>query len=240
MPCLRKKVSKAPLRTPNFMKPKVHGRVPPHVSCKGSMALEASLALPIFLWAATALLYLFAFTSAQARGYRKLLEKAQLMAVTVERDAKSDPYVRLYDYGEARLPFQSLFHGRKAAIRSVSVRAWVGYTGESFQADAGGPFVYITPEGQVYHRSAECSYLSLSVRSVPKSRLKTERNLSGGKYSPCGYCVEDTQARGTVYVTDYGTSYHDSRKCRGLKRTVMAVPVSKVGSRRCCAKCCGS
>lgn len=207
---------------------------------KGSLTLESALVLPILLCAITALLYLFAFTSAQARAYRTLNERAQVLAVTVGQAAEEDPYIRLYDYQTARLPFSSLFSGWRPVILRTSVRAWVGYTGESFGETAREEMVYVTPDGQVYHRKRDCSYLNLTVKILPFSGLESARNQSGGKYYPCEYCIKGSGPGVTVYITDHGTSYHSTRDCQGLKRTVMAIPYSEAAGMRCCSRCGGA
>lgn len=195
------------------------------------------MVLPLLLCAVTALLYLFAFTSIQARTYRSLTEKAQMLAVTVGQTAKEEPYIRLYDYRTAQMPFAFLSFGRRPVFQQAVVRAWVGYTRESFAGKTGGQMVYMTPAGEVYHRSRDCTYLRLTIRTLSAEELETARNESGGKYSPCEYCVKNAVSGGIVYITDYGSSYHYSSVCQGLKRTVMAVPLSQVTGMGCCSRC---
>lgn len=206
---------------------------------KGSMTVEASLLLPFLLCAVTALLYLFAFTSVQARESRELTERAELLAVTAGQTCQSDPYIRLYDADLVSLPFPALSFGRRLAAREAVVRAWVGYTGESFQNQAGETIVYITPTGSVYHKSRDCTYLRLSIRQTDAGSVSEERNQSGSRYTPCIYCIRRDRPQGTVYITDHGTSYHSSTGCQGLKRTVTAIPLSEVGGRRVCSRCKG-
>ena len=50
---------------------------------RGSMTLETAFVLPFLLCAVTALLYLFVFTSVQAKESLQLVERAKLLAVTV-------------------------------------------------------------------------------------------------------------------------------------------------------------
>lgn len=204
---------------------------------KGSMTLEASLVLPFLLCAVTALLYLFAFTAVQSKESRTLMERAELLAVTSAQAYHSDPYVKLYDVGTASMPFASLSFGRRPVTKKAVVRAWVGYTGETFQNAAGETLVYITPDGTVYHKTRDCTYLRLSVRQISYGGLSGERNLSGGRYTPCEFCVRRGWIGGTVYITDHGTSYHSSAGCQGLKRTIIAVPLSETGGRPGCSRC---
>lgn len=207
---------------------------------RGSLTLETALVLPLLLCAAAALLYLFAFTSSQAGAYRTLSERTQLLAVTAGQGAEEDPYIRLYDYQTARLPFSRLFFGWRPVLMRTTARAWVGYTGESFAETAREEMVYVTPEGRVYHRDRNCSYLNLTVRTISAAQLEGARNQSGGKYYPCEYCVKGSGPGNTVYITDYGTSYHSVRDCQGLKRTIMAVPYSEAAGLSGCSRCGGA
>lgn len=230
--CCREKIKKR-LQIPRGAK---GGRTSFCALCKGSITLEASLALPFLLCAVASLLWLFSFTAIQAKGNRSLMEKAQLLAVTVASDT-TDPYVRLYGSDHAAFSFMGNSFGGERPVRKAVVRAWVGYTGESFRTGSLDEIVFITPEGAVYHRNRDCTYLKLSIRQLPYSSLEGARNQSGGKYAPCEYCIPGGWSGSMVYITDYGNSYHSIRNCRGLKRTVMAVPLSKVGGRRCCSRC---
>lgn len=211
-------------------------RASPGAFARGSLTLEASLVLPFLLCAVTALLYLFVFTSMQAKENRTLMERAQTLAITVGQSYGSDPYVKLYGGGVAALPFSGMF-GRRMTADQVVVRAWVGYTGESFSHPAGEEIVYITPGGSVYHTDRDCSYLRLSIRQISRDVLDGERNQSGGRYGSCVYCVRGGETGGTVYITDYGSSYHSNMNCQGLKRTIEAVPLSQAGGRPCCSRC---
>ncbi|MCD8364167.1 MAG: hypothetical protein LUC98_14655 [Lachnospiraceae bacterium] len=232
-----------PLQTPhvwnrqNSEYRKKAGRVSFCASGQGSLTLEATLTLPFLLCAVTALLYLFAFSAANAVDYRALVEKAETLAVTAGQQMTDDPYIDLYDYDTAKAPFSALSFGSRSVLRHVTVRAWVGYTGESFEAGGGEQIVYKTPDGEVYHLSCDCSYLALSVRSLAYSALPGERNSSGSRYTACEYCVGNGSANALVYITDYGDCYHNSRSCRGLKRTVMGVPLSEVSGLRPCSRC---
>jgi len=237
MPCFRRNKQIKTLQTPYCQRWKKSRRAFPYISFRGSLTLEAALVLPIFLCAITALLYLYAFTSHEAKEYRSLMEKAQFLAITVGQISKEDPNICLYDYERVALPFQVLSFGKSSVVRKASVRAWVGYTDEKFEAKGQDTLVYITPQGSVYHRNSDCTYLSLTIHSISSAQLERERNISGGKYSPCEYCVKNKTLANQVYITDYGTSFHNSKTCQGLKRTIMAVPFSQVKGWRCCSKC---
>lgn len=219
-----------------YMVQRAKSKVQAH-SGKGSMTVEASLIIPFFLCAVTALLYIFSYTAIQADESRKLTERAELLAITAGQAYDKDPYIRLYDADLVSLPFPVLAFGKKLVTKKTVVRAWVGYTGESFQNRAEQTIVYITPAGDVYHKSRDCTYIKLSIRQITAKQLGVERNQSGGRYTACIYCFRKDMQTGMVYITDYGTSYHSSAGCQGLKRTVTAVPLSETGGRHACSRC---
>lgn len=121
----------------------------------------------------------------------------------------------------------------------IRTRAWTGYDNANagLSGDNSEEIVYITPEGEVYHRSRGCTYIKLSIAAVDLSFLENERNASGAKYYPCESCGYTEKS--TVFITNYGNRYHSTLRCSGLKRTVMAVPISQTGGRRECSKCGG-
>lgn len=136
-----------------------------------------------------------------------------------------------------RLPID--FFGKKLVLASqeVKVRKWNGYQADTADAtDDDEIWVYITPHGTVYHKDRNCHYLKLSIRSVSKSQVAGERNKEGACFYPCELCGA-RNAPGMVYVTDYGTSYHTSLTCSGLKRSIYMVRLSESEGRGPCSKC---
>lgn len=120
----------------------------------------------------------------------------------------------------------------------IRTRAWTGYDNAGACADADGSeqeTVYITPDGEVYHRSRGCTYLKLSISSVDVSFLESQRSDDGSKYYQCEECGRS--AGSTVYITNYGNRYHSTLGCSKLKRTIQAVPISEAGGRGACSKC---
>lgn len=119
-------------------------------------------------------------------------------------------------------------------VQCAQSRKWIGDTtlGDGSGEEA---WVYITPNGRVYHLTRTCSYLDLSIRAVAKTSVGGLRNASGGKYKHCENC--GSSGSSTVYVTDYGDRYHGSLTCSGLKRTIYMVKISEVGGRGVCSKC---
>ena len=116
--------------------------------------------------------------------------------------------------------------------QQVEYRKWIGASDGNSEADEA--YVYVTPYGRVYHRSIGCRYLDLTVRAVGRTDVTRLRNKDGSIYYAC-HCANG--ATGSVYITDYGTSYHGKIDCSGLKRTVQKRPLSEVGSGQPCSQC---
>ncbi|MBQ7677881.1 MAG: hypothetical protein IJT32_06570 [Lachnospiraceae bacterium] len=120
------------------------------------------------------------------------------------------------------------------AATSVRARRWVGY--DPHEGEDGAGFVYVTEYGRVYHTSTSCSHIDLSIRPAAKDGVGTLRNRSGKKYHKCPMCKSSGS---TVYITDYGTDYHGSLACSGLKRTIYQMKEAEAKSRGLgpCSKC---
>lgn len=136
-----------------------------------------------------------------------------------------------------KAPVAVVGFGKQTFYNRMCTRAWTGYDNAKNSASSTSEeeIVYITPQGTVYHRSRGCSYLKLSITSVDKSFLDTQRNQNGGKYYACSEC--GASCGNTVYITQYGDKYHATLSCNRLKRTILAVPISETGGRGACSKC---
>jgi hypothetical protein len=127
-------------------------------------------------------------------------------------------------------------------LQRVRVRGWTGrevaatYSMEEDE-ESEDVTVYITETGRVYHKSASCSHIRLSIRAVNGSP-DSYRNSNGGKYYACKECCDrNSLPSGTFFITEDGSSYHAVRSCPALKRTVMQISLSKVGNRTPCKRC---
>lgn len=127
--------------------------------------------------------------------------------------------------------------GRIRLMNRCKVKMWIGYCNpRDYEEEI---YVYITPEGEVYHDSVYCPYLKPTVGQYPLSSLPKLRNEAGEKYKVCMNCSNEKKIKetGYVFLTWYGTKYHSSPSCKSLKRTVKRIPLSKVDGRRVCSKC---
>lgn len=143
-------------------------------------------------------------------------------------------YVRLKASYRIKLPVGLLGNYEFAVRQQVKARKW---TGDSLLEEDSGEWVYITPTGSAYHRTSQCPYLDLSIRSAVLEEVEQLRNHSGARYQACRECPKSTSR--VVYITDYGEVYHCSITCSGLKRSVQKVRVSETGARHACQKCGG-
>ncbi|MCM1537336.1 MAG: hypothetical protein NC254_02945 [bacterium] len=125
-------------------------------------------------------------------------------------------------------------------VNRVCLRKWTGYDNAAGagETDAVSQIVYVTEYGEVYHHSRNCYHLNVAIRQTSMERLPEERNHSGGGYTACELCGDRRQS-GVFYVSEDGERYHTTAACSGLRRTVMAIPLSEVGARSPCHHCGG-
>lgn len=128
-------------------------------------------------------------------------------------------------------------------VQQVRMRSFNGYAvpsklkKEAVQEETEQT-VYITEHGSVYHTNQNCSYLRISVHAISSASIVTQRNKNGAKYYPCEKCFgQSGSLPKTVYVTDYGTCYHQNSDCTAIKRLIQSVSLSEVKGRTECKRC---
>ena len=119
------------------------------------------------------------------------------------------------------------------------MKAWTGYRQPQWTEGerAEEEFVYVTENGNVYHKSRQCTHLVLSIREAETDSLTVLRNEDGAKYYACEVCGKSQQEK--VFLTDQGNRYHTSLMCSGLKRTIYVIRLSEAGGRGACSRCAG-
>jgi hypothetical protein len=116
--------------------------------------------------------------------------------------------------------------------------AWTGYdlAGGFASDELQEEMVFVTENGEVYHRDINCKHLHLSTGSVAFNQIPSLRNNDGSKYYACEYCGEGIGG-GSVFITNYGNRYHSTVNCTALKRKIYTIPLSEVGGRGPCSSC---
>lgn len=210
---------------------------------EGSMTVEATIAIPVFLFAILNLLSIILLFGEYSSDLADMHQRAKMLSVHAHVEEmgfevgndliiqtkvnKLEPAISLMGFQTAR------------TIVNCRVRKWTGYdvtTADSMEM--AEEWVYVTPYGESYHESRDCRYLSLKIRSALIEEIESYRNKSGERYYLCGICKSGS-LNGICFYTEYGNRYHTSLYCSGLKRTVQTVKKSEIGNRHACAACCG-
>lgn len=99
-----------------------------------------------------------------------------------------------------------------------------------------GKKVYITKNGEVYHRTKECSHLIINISKITVEQAI--EGFNGRKYSRCSNCTSKGMNVGDyVFVTGDGDRYHADLKCNSITRRVIEIDISQVGDKRPCSGC---
>jgi len=123
------------------------------------------------------------------------------------------------------------------------VHGWIGRTDEECMGDGayeGEKMVYVTEHESVYHKTADCTHLDISMYGVPKKNVDDYRNDHGGRYHACEKCCNKNISGDTCYISSSGDRYHDSQQCSALTRNVKLVRASEVSHLSACSRCGGA
>ena len=143
----------------------------------------------------------------------------------------SEEYVDLWIHYDCRMPVPVPGIKTIPIVQRVRIKKWTGYHPETGEG-AEDEWVYVTPNGSVYHLTKECTHLRLSIH-----RMSDIAAVQAG-YKPCEICGR-SQGGAYYYVTDEGQKYHTKLSCSGLKRTIYMIRRSQVGGRGACSRCGG-
>lgn len=221
--------------------------------CRGSITVEASLAVPLFFLVVCSLLYLFELMGEQMQIQQELVSAARIYETyeikqpvlsldsgvvwKLQWDLKEDSGLCKCEWNRS-IPVMGNWFS-VSVTQKMPVR---NYTGASMVPESGADgdrYVYVAENGIVYHMKINCTYLHLGIQETNVNQLQTARNRSGGIYKPCESCMKKEQAvQGMqLFITPYGDRYHKTKDCSGLRRTVRKVKKSQVGALPPCSKC---
>lgn len=145
-----------------------------------------------------------------------------------------DEMVNLYGKYTMNIPFFNIGIPNGTIKQHMIIRGWTG--DKSLRSNKN--FVYITKTGTAYHTDIQCTYLMIKTKLIKRNDINNYRNEGGAKYYECKEC--DNEEKGEyVYITKYGSSYHNTITCSGIKRTIIPIDIQEVKGRKKCAKCCG-
>lgn len=144
-----------------------------------------------------------------------------------------EPVIDLVAVYRMRLPF---FPEGTVELNLVQRSRKHAFGAANFGSSETVDYVYITPQGEVCHESMYCTYLRPKTEEVKFSLVSQLRNQNGSRYEACEFCCDEKGAD-TVWITQWGESYHVSAYCRGLWHQVEQVKRSEVADRRMCSKC---
>ena len=195
---------------------------------KGSLTVEAALAIPLFVMAACILMYPLKILSYEMTLFEKAEARTELLSSQgYLLESAEERFATERFAGEIELPFTKVF-GIDAGTYLITSRKrlWTGREGgygkewaeeaESC-ADEDSRTVYIAKNSSVsgkYHLSESCHYISNTVTAVAAGDVMNYRNSGGGKYHPCPSCRPGTS--GTVYIFKSGDSYHSTTSCKAI------------------------
>lgn len=155
--------------------------------------------------------------------------------------AENDNDIILRAVYELKLPFYDIFHQSITVRETVMTSAWLGESGEKEDEEDEDEEerVYITEQGEVYHRDRNCTYIEVTLQETEPDDVAGRRNASGHKYYPCEVCAAGSgqQTGQKLFITRYGERYHTRADCPAIERHVREIPLSEAGSRRPCSKC---
>lgn len=219
-------------------KPKVNPQKEPEKESifaflKGSMSLEASLVVPIFLLFLMTILMSIEMVRLQTKEFEALHQK-------FEQQYESDIGIIKETTNEHYDSFTSFI-----PIGNIDIEDTVfGHSFSGFSNDDGltkegilDEYVYVTITGKRYHRDIDCSYIKIIPSSIEAKSVGGLRNPSGGKYYPCERC--HPKREGILFYTQDGDRYHSTTGCSSLRRTVNIMKLSEAEDNGYtpCSKC---
>lgn len=199
---------------------------------KGSLTVESALIFPFFLIILLAFFSYFSqYASAAELKVQAAAEAKKVGIVSGGVQGRDFADVTIYKSAKLKDIWSNPFDTKKSVTQSAVCRAWIGFT----ELETVETYVYITPDGSVYHLYSDCTHLDLSIQRVSMVVARLSQNEYGEKYRECELCDEAFGAM--VYITSEGDCYHSERSCSGLKRTIRQVPLSEAEERSCCIRC---
>ena len=205
---------------------------------KASLSVEASLALPLFLFFIITVMSLLIMSREQSETIMELHQEALAMyeasagddsgsMIEINKDYVQYPAIRFFSFLHVNVKDRIVMH------------PFTGYTGDGIQNGETEPdeYVYVTKNGTKYHKNPSCSYINIRPHSSGAESIKEARNSYGRKYRACDVC--HPRLSGMLFITGDGECYHCRSDCPALKRTVYMITLKEAVSSgyTACSKC---
>ena len=203
---------------------------------KASLTVEAAFVLPMFFMIIICIISVMGIYSKTLDEMVQLRDKSEGTAA-IASVAEKDIWIRLPGQAEMTPFFLPSGIGNIKVNCIGYTRAWTGRSSDDTASDDSSQYVYVAENASVYHTSASCSHIKLSIRQVSSSGVEKLRNENREKYHACERCVGKGEMASVVYITDEGDRYHNSAQCSGLKRNVSLVEKSEAEDLPACSKC---
>lgn len=208
----------------------------------GSMTVEASLVLPLFIMLFVNLSCIFVSIQKYTTEKVELWNYGKQIVLYTELIPNNSSNILIDNDCLDIKKYSSTFSLFKEPRLNPIVmeerfycHLWNGYNLEAV-TDNEGIIAYITSTGSVYHKDRTCTYLNLSVHSIVYDAVLNLENQYGEKYRPCELCGKDITEE-IVYITEMGNAIHSTKDCISLKRTVHSVLLSEVKDYKPCHRC---
>lgn len=241
--------------------------VPTHHLITGSLAVEAALVLPIFLYSLLCLMSVLVLMRQSLHIQQVLFEEGLYLSETAYETARiseaeaamemngklgtnmppidyslsnlSDPeQIRLTSSYEGKIPFDYFDLFHKSFTQGVWIHSFTGYV-HGLNSTAGS-----FKEEHVYvTEGSEVYHRSLNcshIHLLITGVSASEIKTMRNQYGDKYTACSHCHAKLTdanLYITPEGDCYHNTLECSGLKRTVYTIPLSQVGDRRPCSRC---
>lgn len=132
-------------------------------------------------------------------------------------------------------PAISIFpSGYRRMSNRYYARAWTGY--DVSESRNSVRYVYVTPQGEVWHSTPACSYIHHRVISVWAGQIGSRKNSLGKKYELCTIC-DDMEKGAYVFVTEAGEKYHFVKDCTAIYKDIQAIEWENAKKYRACSRC---
>lgn len=205
----------------------------------GSMAVEAALVMPLFMFAMLNLNSLMDLYDLSIKNSFKVYEEVRVATAganfLAQADISFDKDVTLFELYEGKPAIGILGYKNIPLVSIFTAKPWNGYHIDEKKLEEDVDTVFVTPTGDAYHSTDNCPYLKLSLEMVGRAEAHDRRNADGEKYKPCKSCGGGMGD--SVFITEYGNQYHTSLECSALKRTIIEVSADDTGGRHACPKC---